>query len=299
LEEQQIAVLAHQQDESVVINLQKVDRPGEDMRTAGHCVTTWPIPISDLQPLLKKEVLLRGEGGLRDLAVHVGLLLIPLQPSTMVRRHKVWDNHGFPVHTAFEDQYLKWEVDKSHQHKVDANVIQWEDFILARRKKAVKLQELLKARGGGTEDGLEAGVEVEGAGEAPYELIRQGVPDHLRGQAWQSISGAQRIKAQKGTDYYTELVHRAYLEGSEWSGDIAQDIPRTFPDHSLLCSDRGRDILNRVLLAYSLHNPQIGYCQSMNFICAFLLLHMEALVPHLNPHPHQNPKSNLILQLDP
>ena len=33
--------------------------------------------------------------------------------------------------------------------------------------------------------------------------------------------------------------------------------------------------MNRVLLAYSLHNPEIGYCQSMNFICAFLLLHME------------------------
>ena len=115
---------------------------------------------------------------------------------------------------------------------------------------------------------------MEAAGEAPYQLIRQGVPDHLRGQAW-LFSGAHKIREAKGADYYTQLVHQAYLEGSEWSGDIAQDIPRTFPDHSLLCSDRGRDILNRVLLAYSLHNPKIGYCQSMNFICAFLLLHME------------------------
>jgi len=56
----QIAVLAHKADESIVINLQKVDRPGEDMRVQGHCVTTWQISIGELHPLLKKEVLLRG-----------------------------------------------------------------------------------------------------------------------------------------------------------------------------------------------------------------------------------------------
>ena len=30
-----------------------------------------------------------------------------------------------------------------------------------------------------------------------------------------------------------------------------------------------------MLLAYSERNSTLGYCQSMNFICAILLLHME------------------------
>lgn len=33
--------------------------------------------------------------------------------------------------------------------------------------------------------------------------------------------------------------------------------------------------LKNILLAYSLRNPAVGYCQSMNFVCAMLLLHLE------------------------
>mmetsp|Transcript_12339 Transcript_12339/g.18504 ORF Transcript_12339/g.18504 Transcript_12339/m.18504 type:complete len:828 (-) Transcript_12339:237-2720(-) len=33
--------------------------------------------------------------------------------------------------------------------------------------------------------------------------------------------------------------------------------------------------LRRVLLAYALHNPRVGYCQSMNYICALLLFHIR------------------------
>jgi hypothetical protein len=33
--------------------------------------------------------------------------------------------------------------------------------------------------------------------------------------------------------------------------------------------------LKNILLAYSLRNPRVGYCQSMNFLCAMLLLHLD------------------------
>ena len=33
--------------------------------------------------------------------------------------------------------------------------------------------------------------------------------------------------------------------------------------------------LKNILLAYSVRNPQVGYCQSMNFLCAMLLLYLE------------------------
>lgn len=36
----------------------------------------------------------------------------------------------------------------------------------------------------------------------------------------------------------------------------------------------GRETLRRVLAAYALHNPKVGYCQGMNFLAGLLLLFM-------------------------
>ena len=51
-----------------------------------------------------------------------------------------------------------------------------------------------------------------------------------------------------------------------------QDLPRTFPQNIWTSSGEGTEALRRVLLAFSVHNPAIGYCQSMNYITAMLLL---------------------------
>ena len=61
LEEQQIAVLAHARDEALYINLLQEPEHGEDIRVQSLSKTTWIIPISSMQPLLKQEVLLKGE----------------------------------------------------------------------------------------------------------------------------------------------------------------------------------------------------------------------------------------------
>ena len=55
-----------------------------------------------------------------------------------------------------------------------------------------------------------------------------------------------------------------------------QDLPRTFPgENRWLASPEGQEALRRVLLAYSVHNPTVGYCQSMNYVAAVLLLVLE------------------------
>jgi Ca2+-binding EF-hand superfamily protein len=56
---------------------------------------------------------------------------------------------------------------------------------------------------------------------------------------------------------------------------IAKDLPRTFPNHPAFVSEEGRLALGRILKAFSLRHPQIGYTQSMNFISGYLLLLME------------------------
>uniref|UniRef100_A0A6B2L4B7 Rab-GAP TBC domain-containing protein n=1 Tax=Arcella intermedia TaxID=1963864 RepID=A0A6B2L4B7_9EUKA len=57
--------------------------------------------------------------------------------------------------------------------------------------------------------------------------------------------------------------------------DIEKDLPRTFPLHPVFISKEGTDALRRILLAFSIRHPQIGYTQGMNFLAGFLLLLME------------------------
>ena len=54
-----------------------------------------------------------------------------------------------------------------------------------------------------------------------------------------------------------------------------QDLPRTFPSNEWMATADGQAALGRVLLAFSVHRPAIGYCQSMNYIAALLLVAME------------------------
>lgn len=61
---------------------------------------------------------------------------------------------------------------------------------------------------------------------------------------------------------------------SSSAAQIEKDLTRTFPTNYLYQKDEGIASLRQVLLAYSVRNPQVGYCQSMNFIVATLLLHM-------------------------
>lgn len=42
-----------------------------------------------------------------------------------------------------------------------------------------------------------------------------------------------------------------------------------------MASEEGQAALGRILLAFSVHKPKIGYCQSMNYIAALLLLILE------------------------
>ena len=42
-----------------------------------------------------------------------------------------------------------------------------------------------------------------------------------------------------------------------------------------MATEEGQAALGRILLAFSVHKPQIGYCQSMNYIAALLLIVLE------------------------
>ena len=49
-------------------------------------------------------------------------------------------------------------------------------------------------------------------------------------------------------------------------------MDRTFPQFSYFREGAGRAQLRNVLLAYSAYHPNVGYCQSMNFLAGFILM---------------------------
>ena len=113
--------------------------------------------------------------------------------------------------------------------------------------------------------------------------IRKGIPPAWRGPAWFFYAGGDSY-LEKHAGLYTSLVSRSECELSSMDKEsIERDLHRTFPDNIHFKPDirsSGHPALELPLLsslrlvlrAYALHNPRIGYCQSLNFLAGLLLL---------------------------
>lgn len=102
------------------------------------------------------------------------------------------------------------------------------------------------------------------------ERCRKGIPPALRGVAWQHLCGAvQKKEDNKGV--FIDLIGKS----SDWEHTIEKDLNRTFPFHDMFAKPgSGQQDLHLVLKAYSLYDPEVGYCQAMAPISAVLLMHM-------------------------
>ena len=113
--------------------------------------------------------------------------------------------------------------------------------------------------------------------------IRKGIPPAWRGPAWFYYAGGDAY-LEKHAGLYTSHVSRSEgeLSGPE-KESIERDLHRTFPDNVHFKPDLRSSgfstpelpllgSLRRVLRAFALHNPRIGYCQSLNFLAGLLLL---------------------------
>lgn len=115
------------------------------------------------------------------------------------------------------------------------------------------------------------------------------VPAEHRDEALLLLSGAASMRAQAGEQYYARLAglgSRACLGiptasaggvdrkwGEKVAREISLDVSRAFSD----CEDfeLRSGALARLLGAYALRHPAIGYCQGLNFIAGLLLMMVE------------------------
>lgn len=86
--------------------------------------------------------------------------------------------------------------------------------------------------------------------------VRGGIPPPLRGVIWISMSGARASDLEN-------IYDRLQGESSPYEHLIGKDLGRTFPSVDIFSTTDGdgQRMLGRVLKAFSVYDPQIGYCQ--------------------------------------
>lgn len=128
--------------------------------------------------------------------------------------------------------------------------------------------------------------------EKVKRYARKGYPPEWRGAMWWYYSGGQHTIAKKEmVGLYASLVNR--VKQGELNKDdkdaIERDLDRTFPDNIHFRPEPSTDLLDgesddepqliqdlrEVLSCFALNNPNIGYCQSLNFIAGLLLLFLK------------------------
>lgn len=112
-----------------------------------------------------------------------------------------------------------------------------------------------------------------------HSAVGKGVPRQHRGEIWKFLAEQYQLKHQfvskqqpKDTPY-KELLKQ--LTSQQHA--ILIDLGRTFPTHPYFSAQLGAGQLSlyNILKAYSLLDPEVGYCQGLSFVAGVLLLHMS------------------------
>ncbi|KAG0185798.1 hypothetical protein DFQ28_008759 [Apophysomyces sp. BC1034] len=174
------------------------------------------------------------------------------------------DRYGFKLPVQWVTVEHLRRVENHYQHVLQCQSVKWRQFLTENDNQWPSKSPKLK------------------------RYVRKGIPQALRGQAWMHYSGA-KAKMDLQPTLYDELVREANTMNSqnEYVDMIQRDLHRTFPDNIRFCcavlAEDGSTLmdpeanqelqkLRRVLLAFTLYSPDIGYCQSMNFLVGYFLL---------------------------
>ncbi|KAM7539570.1 hypothetical protein Aperf_G00000044434 [Anoplocephala perfoliata] len=114
-----------------------------------------------------------------------------------------------------------------------------------------------------------------------YQLkrfCRKGIPAKFRPHVWMTLSGAYNMMRENPEVY--KNVSSAQPP-QHILKTIMADIPRTFPENAHFSQAQGKGdlltVLQRILFAFAVSFPKIGYCQGLNYVAATLLLAMQGI----------------------
>lgn len=204
-----------------------------------------------------------------------------LETEEKLREHKLkaarrqsthhFDRYGFKKQSNYvsESEYDQW----------------WNNYSQYCIRRKHKWKQLLEKSGLPIDN--DSPVRFPSKSEKLKRYVRKGIPAEWRGNAWWYFARGQD-KLNKNKDVYDKLLEKMnlYMKTDKKKIQdldiIERDLHRTFPDNLHFQHDtfKGQEpplilSLRRVLVAFSLYNPKIGYCQSMNFLAGMLLLFLD------------------------
>ncbi|KAK1224681.1 hypothetical protein PQX77_012427 [Marasmius sp. AFHP31] len=105
-------------------------------------------------------------------------------------------------------------------------------------------------------------------------LVQVGLPNRLRGEMWEVLSGSIFLRYSH-PNFYVRILEENRGRTTPSTDDIEKDLHRSLPEYPGYQSEEGIGALRRVLQAYSFRNPELGYCQAMNILAAAILIYMS------------------------
>ncbi|BHF61180.1 Growth hormone-regulated TBC protein 1 [Sparganum proliferum] len=107
-------------------------------------------------------------------------------------------------------------------------------------------------------------------------FCRKGIPSEFRSYVWMTLSGADKEMKENPNVYKSAS---GLQPAKEFNTTILADLPRTFPENANFSDAAGRQnkrhSLQRVLQAFAITFPKIGYCQGLNYVAATILLVLD------------------------
>lgn len=191
-----------------------------------------------------------------------------------------YDNYGFKkessLYNVSREEFNKWQVG-------------YLQYSLKRKK---KWKVIMKNNGLSAE--LESGspTRFPPRSDKIKKMIRRGIPAEWRGNAWFFYAGGYE-KLNKNRGIYEQIVADTKSIHNRDTEIIERDLNRTFPDNIYFNAQLetpdvsgSRDLLQRketpaikalrrILVAFAHYQPQVGYCQSLNFLAGLLLLFLD------------------------
>ncbi|KAM4708180.1 TBC1 domain family member 2A isoform 2-T2 [Discoglossus pictus] len=166
-----------------------------------------------------------------------------------------FDDYGFMIIPEYEVEHLKL-LAKIQALEIRSNKLLTHDVV----------DKPLRVKWDSIED-LTHSVELK-------NLVRWGIPAEHRKRVWKLLT-TSRVRV--GTNHYEKLLKKCETSQHPLTQQIELDLHRTLTNNKHFSCPTSEFIqkLRRVLLAFSWHNPTIGYCQGLNRLAALALLVLE------------------------